>query len=294
MKVAVVGRGKLGRSLYTALRAARVDVRLERGRRRAGARERAGARQDRVTWILAVPDARIASVAAELPVRAGDVVLHCAGARGPEELAAARSRGAHVAGFHPLVSFAGKPQPFAGVTFVAHGDARATARARALTRKLGARCLVLPVLGPAYHAAAALLANGSVALAFAALRILAAQGVPEREAERALSGLLGSVARNLDQVGLPRALTGPVVRGDAATVAGHLAALRALDPELAAAYAQLQPLVLTAARAAGLAPAQARAIERALTSRGSRTGRGRGWPARPRTTATRAAARRPR
>jgi predicted short-subunit dehydrogenase-like oxidoreductase (DUF2520 family) len=251
-------------------------------------------RQDGVTWILAVPDARIAEVAAGLAVEPGDVVLHCAGARGPEELAGARAHGAHVAGFHPLVSFAGKPQPFEGVTFVAHGDARATARARALARKLGARCLVRPVLGPAYHAAAALLANGSVALALAAQRILAAQGVPERDAERALSGLLASVARNLDQVGLPQALTGPVVRGDAATVAGHLAALGTLDPELAATYAAVQPVVLAAARAAGLPPAQARAIERALTSRGSRTGRGRGSPARPRTTATRAPARRPR
>jgi predicted short-subunit dehydrogenase-like oxidoreductase (DUF2520 family) len=240
-----------------------------------------------------VPDARIAEVAARLPLGRGAVVLHCAGARGPDELAAARARGAHVAGFHPLVSFASKrPQPLAGATFVAHGDVKATQRARALARRLGARCIVAPVLGPAYHAAAALMANGSVALAHAASAILVAQGLSRRDAERALAGLVASVARNLETVGLPAALTGPVVRGDAATVRGHVAALRALSPALAEHYVCVQPLVLATASAAGLSATQARAIEHALTSTDSRPARAPGSPRRSRTRATRAAARR--
>jgi predicted short-subunit dehydrogenase-like oxidoreductase (DUF2520 family) len=288
VKVCVVGRGKVGGALVRALRAAGVAVEIKKGRAPPRAPEASVG-----TWILAVPDARLAEVAATLPVARGAVVLHCAGARGPEELAAARERGAHVAGFHPLVSFASKrPQALAGATFVARGDAKATRRARALARKLGARCIVAPVLGPAYHAAAALVANGGVALAHAAASILVLQGLSQRDAERALAGLLSSVARNLEQLGLPAALTGPVVRGDAATVGGHVAALSALSPALAEHYARVQPLVLAAARDAGLSLVQARAIEQALTSRGSRPARAPGSRRRSRTTATRAAARR--
>jgi predicted short-subunit dehydrogenase-like oxidoreductase (DUF2520 family) len=258
LQVAVLGRGKLGRALALALREAGVPTQLLAGRRPGKLRAN--------VVLLAVPDAQIASVAAALELDSGTVVMHCAGARGLAELAAAR---AHRGVLHPLLSFASRTHPpqLHGATFTCFGDRRALAAARRIARALGARLLVLPgPPGPAYHAAAALVANGAAALADHGASTLQALGISRRASELALAGLLMSVANNIARVGLPTALTGPVVRGDAATVAGHLQALRELDSELAAAYAALQPLIVNTARKAGLSVTASRAILR-LTQR---------------------------
>jgi predicted short-subunit dehydrogenase-like oxidoreductase (DUF2520 family) len=276
VNVIVFGRGKLGTSLSRGLRAGGASVSLRAGR---GPLPRKLAPD--ALLILAVPDARIAELAARLAPRLGPrhVVLHCAGARGPEALAACAARGAAVGGLHPLVSFPSlrRLPGLEGAQFVAHGAPRALHAARRVCRMLGARCDCLPVLGPAYHAAAALLANGSAALAFSAARIWTALGMPQRTAARGAESLLRSVAFNVGAVGVPAALSGPVARGDADTVEQHLQALRALVPGEAASYAALLPVVLACARAQGLPAARARAIgaviERApgtLPKRGNR------------------------
>jgi predicted short-subunit dehydrogenase-like oxidoreductase (DUF2520 family) len=263
VNVCVVGRGKVGRALYRALREADVDCTLVRGR---GTRQpRSGFR----TYLLAVPDARIHALAEQLApaLDRRTRVLHCAGARGVEELAALRQRGIAVAVFHPLVSFANTKQTsLHGATFTSLGDTRATTEAKRLARLLGARCIVLPAMSAheqaRYHAVAALVANGATALADVGVRILCELGYRKRDAERALAGLLTSVAANIASVGVPAALTGPVVRGDTETVARHLTALARVDRSASRAYAALQPVVVASARARGLAAKDARAILR--------------------------------
>jgi predicted short-subunit dehydrogenase-like oxidoreductase (DUF2520 family) len=256
VKVFVLGRGKLGRALHAELAASGVEVSLLSARGLSSL-----ARFDRATvarggarcFVLAVPDAAIRSVSERLAAQLSrhDSVLHCAGSRGPEELAACAAQGAATAGFHPLVSFASRRSlaSLAGASFVTTGAPRALRHARWLCRKLGARCLAAPVLGPAYHAAAALLANGSAALSYAAVQILLDLGLGRRDAERALAGLLASVAFNVQRVGVPAALTGPVARGDYATVNRHLRALAELDREHRANYRRLLPLIERCAEA---------------------------------------------
>ncbi|HEY6876867.1 MAG TPA: Rossmann-like and DUF2520 domain-containing protein, partial [Polyangiales bacterium] len=278
--VAIIGRGKVGIALTRALTRAGVAARS------IGRTLPPQIEADVV--LLAVPDAQIARVASQLSTRAA--VLHCAGARGLDELEALRSQGASVGVLHPLLSFASARHPpsFHGATFTVFGERRAVQAARKLARVLGAHALVLA--GPptaAYHAAAALLANGAVALAHHAAHILS--WIPARERQRALAGLLASVANNVAHVGLPDALTGPVVRGDVAAVQRHLAAL---SPAQAQAYAAVLPLIIATAREAGLPPAQARALaavqpERPLSSPGSRPRRATRSPRRPRTKASR-------
>ena len=267
-RVCVIGRGRVGRALARALAEAGMDHELVRGR------ELRASASTFTVYLLAVPDAHIRAVAETLaPTMSGAraaraVALHCAGARGLNELAPLAARGVGVGVFHPLVSFAavGRSE-LRGATFTAFGDARATTAARRLARRLGASCTVLPAPpGPAYHAAAALVANGAAALAHLGTHILAALGFEQRAGERALAGLLRSVADNVARVGVPAALTGPVVRGDAATVAAHLRALATLDPKLMRAYAALQPLVLESARAAGLDPQSARNVARTFAA----------------------------
>lgn len=307
MRVCVVGRGKVGRALAEALGAAAVEHALASGRTLRGVDPRAD------VFLLAVPDARIREVATQLARRLATArvgassssgrergsdsrrvtVLHCAGARGIDELSPLTEIGAQLGVFHPLVSFASArvASSLRGSTFTSFGQPAAVRHARALARQLSARCVVLQGdPGPAYHAAAALVANGTAALAHAGVRILQAVGFSSRDAERALSSLLASVAQNVAQLGVPAALTGPVVRGDVATVARHLEALEALDRDLARAYADLQPLIVDSALCAGLDPRAARALVRASETLRSQSSQAR--PAarsrrRSRTTSTR-------
>jgi len=260
VNVCVLGRGKVGRALHAGLRAAGVASTLRAGRAPRLPRSPCDA------YVLAVPDGRIAALAdalaPALPRRA--VVLHCAGARGVDELAPVAARGLAVGVMHPLVSFAGaRTTQLAGVTFTLLGDTRALRTARRIARALGAHAVTLREPGPAYHAAAALVANGAVALADAGARVLAQLGYPPAAAGRALGGLLASVAHNVAALGPGAALTGPVVRGDVATVAAHLHALTALDPALAHAYARVLPLIAaTAGSRLGAARARFDALSR--------------------------------
>jgi predicted short-subunit dehydrogenase-like oxidoreductase (DUF2520 family) len=139
-----------------------------------------------------------------------------------------------------------------------------------LFRAVGAHPVAHPALGPAYHAAAALVANGGAALTYAGIQILEELGFEEREARRGLAHLLRSVAENVELLGLPGALTGPVVRGDAVTVGAHLSALAGLNREFAASYAAVQPLVIACAKQAGLDAKAVRALMRTLRAQRSR------------------------
>lgn len=259
----VIGRGKVGLSLCRGLReSSAYQTHSQRGRPPYRNLPEAD------VYILAVPDQALRSaceaLAPRLPTRA--VVLHCAGARGPDELSAARHVGASVGVFHPLVSFADKRSTplFSCMSFVGTGDDKAMREARHVARALKAHFVRADSLGPPYHAAAALVANGSVGLAFVGLKILHSIGIPEKNAGLALAGLLRSVADNLESVGLPGALTGPVRRGDADTVFAHLQALQTLSPALAEAYGAVQPMVLSCAEAAGLSRAEARKVARVI------------------------------
>ena len=194
--------------------------------------------------IVALRDKAIAPFAADL-VAHGLVghrsasIVHCAGALGPEALAAARGPKVSVAQRHPMLSFASarvSPSLLRGQLHV-DGDADAVARARELAALLGMTARTFPGLDRvAYHAAAGLVANGAAALAAAGVELLGKAGVDGETAARMLGPLLRSVAENIETLGLPDALTGPVRRGDAAGVARHLDTLRQLAPALVPLY----------------------------------------------------------
>jgi predicted short-subunit dehydrogenase-like oxidoreductase (DUF2520 family) len=95
-----------------------------------------------------------------------------------------------------------------------------------------------------YHAAAAIISNYTTVLARAASGLLASIGSDDDGALEALLPLLRGTVDNLGTVGLPGALTGPIARGDAATVTAHLADLRAHLPALVEAYVALGRLAV--------------------------------------------------
>ncbi len=213
--------------------------------------------------VLAVRDEDVAAAAASvMAAMPPPILIHCAGALSADEpFRALAPRPAGVALLHPLASLVTGDEPLDSVIFGVQGDAPGRRAALAIVALV--RGMALPLDGdPAlYHAAAALVSNHTVALVDAALELFRAAGVAAPEA--AAARLLASTARNVIEVGLPAALTGPIARGDVATVERHLRALAA-HPELDRIYRATARRVTKVAAEKGRADAAALARIRAL------------------------------
>jgi len=225
--VHVHGSGKVGRALAGALRRAGWQVSISSERRTPAPRIRA------LVVVLAVRDGMIAQVArrwAAIGIVAPDaVVLHTAGARRPEELAAIRGCCAGIGQMHPLVSIVSNRSTacWMGATMLVDGDPAAVAAGKRIAKALGMVSRSAPDLDRgAYHAAAGMVAGGAAALVRAASDVLVGAGVDCRSAQRMLGPLLRSVADNIEREGLPTAMTGAIRRGDEATLAAHHEAVR--------------------------------------------------------------------
>jgi predicted short-subunit dehydrogenase-like oxidoreductase (DUF2520 family) len=124
-----------------------------------------------------------------------------------------------------------------------------------------------------YHAAGGLVANGAAALAAAGARLLERAGAPAADAPKVLAPLLRSVADNVEQLGFPRSLTGPIRRGDAGAVRAHLLRLSARFPELLPLYGALGELQLELAAEIGDATARELAEVRRTIRASGRAGK---------------------
>jgi predicted short-subunit dehydrogenase-like oxidoreductase (DUF2520 family) len=262
MNILIIGRGRVGSALRRSL-----GSRGQHAVVAAGRRWKRSSVQHADVVVLAVSDNSIEAVAQKIAadLSPGATVLHCAGARGTEELASCETHGAAVGVMHPLVSFPSKRgNPcLQDTTFAVNGSRRAIATSRCLAQACGARVVVAQTTDASYHAAAALVANGAVSLAFVSVGLLERLGFDKRAAERAIGGLLQSVGENVQSLGVPGALTGPIARGEAETVANHRRALRRVSRDALSAYDAVTPIIVKCARAAGLSPAKASKILRA-------------------------------
>ena len=214
---------------------------------------------------LAVPDGAVRDMAARIAAMHPPrelAVVHCSGALGLDALSALgeNPRGS----FHPLQSF---PAPrdrdaFAGITIAVDSTTpHLLRRLRELARGLEAKPRrVRDAERVLYHAAAVFASNYVIASVAEGVRVLEAAGWKRDEAERALLPLVDGVVANLRRRGITRALTGPIRRGDAETVARHLSGL-----ENAELYRMLGLVALRIAIEAGLDPAAAERTRRALT-----------------------------
>ena len=213
--MAVVGRGRLGSALAAALTAAGCDVIGPFGRGFDG--------HSADAVLLCVPDAEI-EAAASL-IAPGPLVGHCSGATTLAPLAP------HEAfSLHPLMTVTPEGARFAGAAAaIAGSTARATALAAELAAALGMRAVVIADDDrAAYHAAASIASNLLVTLEAAAERIAVSAGA-DREM---LLPLVRATIENWAAFGPERALTGPVARGDEATVARQRAAVADRAPDL--------------------------------------------------------------
>ena len=227
---------------------------------------------------LAIPDSAVSSYAIELarlaiPRRTS--VVHVSGTLGLDALDALRPHHA-VGSFHPLQSFPAPrtPDAFRGITVGVDASTFALRRRLAkLARDLGARPRHVDDNQRAlYHAAAVFTSNYVIAVVYEGTRLLEASGWPRAEADRALIPLVEGAVANLRKRGTVRALAGPIRRGDVDTVERHLSALRRM-PQAEAIYRMLGQIALEIAKEAGLQPAAAERIKRALTRKVAATRR---------------------
>jgi predicted short-subunit dehydrogenase-like oxidoreductase (DUF2520 family) len=272
---ALVGPGRAGTSVATALRARGVHCVNVAGRA-VGApsvvavAERLGADAVDVAdagrhvslVVLATPDAAIAPAAAALAagLQAGALVVHLSGALGLEvfaDLASARPD-VRTGSLHPLQSL---PSGDTGAARLTGSwcavDGPSEVERLALT--LGMRPFrVDPTRRAAYHAAATVASNHLVALLGQVARLADAAGIPPA----ALVPLVRATLDNVAEHGAAAALTGPVARGDAGTVAAHVVALPADERATYVALAR------EALRLSGRDDAAMRAVLAGATSTG--------------------------
>jgi predicted short-subunit dehydrogenase-like oxidoreductase (DUF2520 family) len=184
--------------------------------------------------VIAVPDEAIEEVAgrlASIDLPPSIPILHTSGSRSTDILQPLAELGHSTGSAHPLAAIA---EPNSGAD-------------------------------PAYHAAAVFASNYAVALLSVAERLMEQAGVDAADARPALTGLAGGAVENVGARGPEAALTGPIIRGDAETVALHLGRLSADERTL---YSLLGREALRLARRAGLDDAAAERLG-ALLGEGS-------------------------
>lgn len=209
--VAIIGAGRMGSALAAALTVAGVEVEGPLGRGEApSARARA--------VLLCVPDAQIEAAAAALDRVPGRLVGHTSAATTLDVLA-----GHEAFSLHPLMTVTPQGAPFAGATAAIAGETQAArACAADLAQRLGMRPVhIADEDRAAYHAAACIASNFLVTLEAVAERLARTAGL-EREP---LAQLVRATVDNWARLGGERALTGPIARGDEATVARQRAAI---------------------------------------------------------------------
>src|SRR5215218_5226039 len=230
-RLAVIGPGRAGRSIATAATRAGLAVRL------AGRTDALDACRDSEVALLCVPDDEIvracASAATAIPPLR--FVGHTSGATALEALSVAREAGAEVFSLHPLQTIPDDQSELVGAPCAVAGSTPATlGLATDLAARLGMRPFEVPEESrAAYHAAAAMASNLLVALEESAAEVVERLGI--EGAREMLAPLVLRTAANWAERG-SAALTGPIARGDRATVQRHRVALAETAPELVRLY----------------------------------------------------------
>jgi len=267
-RIAFIGAGRVGTALGVAFARAGWQVTAVASRdeeRRRGFQERvAGARAfadahavlDEADLIfLTVPDDAIAGAAEDLQLYSGQALVHTSGAVPASVLAPAMAAGTSIGSFHPLVSFAQLDQAVAdlrGATVAIEGDDSLLPLLAELAESIGAQAVTLPEGGKsAYHAAAMMAAGGVIGLFDAIAQVAVLAGLDERTAVAVYAPLARQALANAERLGIDRALTGPLLRGDVGTVRGHLEVLRDLAPDTLALYVAVARRELEIARRRG-------------------------------------------
>jgi len=269
LDVGVVGAGRVGTALAVALRRAGHTIaaasavseasrsRVERFLPGTPVRQPGDVVAAADLVLLTVPDDALGGLVRGLAATgaplAGRMLAHASGRHGLAVLQPATDLGALPLALHPVMTFTGRPDDadrLAGICFGVTAPDVLRPAAEVLVMEMGGEPVFIAEADRSlYHAALAGAANHLVTQVVQATDLLRRAGVAQPA--RMLGPLLSAALDNALRLG-DAALTGPVARGDAETVAGHLEALRTAAPEALPAYLALARLTATRAMASGM------------------------------------------
>ena len=265
--IAILGCGRVGGALAIAMHEAGArDLHLtgQRAEHAAALAERlAGSHHTTMQQavdaaklvIVTVPDDAIEPVVAGLKWSDEHTVVHCCGLHSLDVLDSARASGASVGSLHPLMAITDPNQGAAslrGATFAIEGDGDVHALLTSMVESLGGNPVTIaPEHRSLYHASAMLVGGYLSALGAEASRLWSKLGLDPEQGIEALTPMMGQVAANLRDQGVPDALAGSVQRGDVGTVQAHLETLAESSPRSLALYIALARTSLQQAHETG-------------------------------------------
>jgi len=221
--------------------------------------------------ILAVRDDAIKSLAESLAksrtIIERHVVLHLSGAQGQEALGPLVSSRASLGSLHPLQTIVEPeraPERLKGAWAAVEGMPRAVEAGEMLAQDIGMRPFRIATKAKAiYHAGAVFASNYLVVVEAVAQRLLRHAGLSDADAWAALRPLVEGTFENLSRAEPKNALTGPVTRGDTATIVRHLESLAIDDAKL---YRALGRAALELAQKRGMDEETAAQVAAALAT----------------------------
>ena len=204
---------------------------------------------------ITTPDAVISEIASTVQWHKGQCVVHCSGADSSEILQPARQMGANTGVFHPLQTMANIQQAISNIpdsTFAIEAEEPLLTILKEMAAALHCRWIEIKSEDKViYHAAAVIASNYLVTLVKLADDLWETFGIPREQATQALLPLLKGTLNNIENVGIPQALTGPIARGDIETVKKHLSALQKEAPDALSVYCELGLQTIPIAQAKG-------------------------------------------
>jgi len=204
---------------------------------------------------ITTPDDAVGSVAASLQWRQGKSVVHCSGAASTDILEPARQAGAMVGTIHPLQTLAGVKEAIEnipGSTFGIEAEEPLLSTLKEIATSLGGHPIELKAEDKVvYHAAAVIACNYFVTLVKTATDLWQTFNVPTDQATQALLPLIRGTLHNIDTIGIPNCLTGPIARGDTGTISNHIESLGKAAPAVLSVYRELGLQTIPVALAKG-------------------------------------------
>ncbi|MBN2298570.1 MAG: D-glycero-beta-D-manno-heptose 1-phosphate adenylyltransferase [Deltaproteobacteria bacterium] len=189
---------------------------------------------------ISVPDSAIAGVAEIIAKRWGKTCrgicfYHFSGLFSSDLLECLELEGGEVASLHPLqsiVDMEGAEQAIRQCWFTSEGSKHAIEAAGVIVNSIGSRLINISKQDKIiYHTAAVIASNYLVSLVSQARQLIEASGMSMEH----LVPLINSTVANIEKHG-QSALTGPVQRGDWATVKAHIAELYERFPDILPSY----------------------------------------------------------
>ena len=192
---------------------------------------------------ITTPDDVIATVASEVQWHPGQNVVHCSGADSTQILEPAKKLGAQVGVIHPLQTFASAKEAIEnmpGSTFALEAEEPLLTKLKEMATALEGYWIELEAKDKVvYHAAAVIACNYVVTLVKLATDLWQTFNIPTPQATQALLPLIRGTIHNIETVGIPQCLTGPIARGDTGTIKKHLEALQKVAPAILPTYREL-------------------------------------------------------